>query len=119
MPVTTAAPSTANTPSPPAGPRPKYEPLGYVEGARGHRRYVVRSGDRVLIRRGGEMMCLEFLLTVYQDPHHWRMLFPRGSRKVDTQAAVAWFVRECTRAGPYEPPGTPACPAGGETAHII
>ena len=86
---------------------PIYRCLGYVENAQGYRRYVIAFGDpeRVVIRRVGEMTGLEFLLTVYADPGHWRHLFPRPAGRragVDSQQAAAWFVKECNKAGPLK-----------------
>ena len=87
--------------------RPIYRCLGYVENAQGYRRYAVAFGDpeRIVIRRVGEMTGLEFLLTVYADPGHWRHLFPRPAGRragVDCHQAAAWFVRECSKAGPFK-----------------
>jgi hypothetical protein len=87
--------------------RPIYRCLGYVENAQGYRRYAVAFGDpeRIVIRRAAEMAGLEFLLTVYADPGHWRHLFPRPAGRragVDCQQAAAWFVRECSKAGPFK-----------------
>ena len=100
------APAALSTTPPITRYRPIYRCLGYVENAQGYRRYVVAFGDpeRVVIRRVGEMTGLEFLLTVYADPGHWRRLFPRPAGRragVDCQQAAAWFVRECTKAGPF------------------
>ena len=85
--------------------RPLYRCLGYVENARGFRRYVVGFGDpeRIVIRRVVEMTGLDFLLAVYADSSHWRNLYPRGRGKIDAQGAASWFVKECNKIGPYAP----------------
>ena len=104
----TAPAATSPAPTPPITRfRPIYRCLGYVENAQGYRRYVIAFGDpeRAVIRRVGEMTGLEFLLTIYADPGHWRHLFPRPAGRragVDCQQAAAWFVRECTKAGPFK-----------------
>ena len=107
--MTAAAPSPTTVTPRITRFRPIYRCLGYVENAQGYRRYVVAFGDpeRIMIRRVGEMTGLEFILTIYADPGHWRHLFPRPAGRragVDCQQAAAWFVKECTKAGPYEPP---------------
>ena len=104
----TAPAATSPAPTPPITRyRPIYRCLGYVENTQGYRRYAIAFGDpeRVVIRRVGEMTGLEFLLTIYADPGHWRHLFPRPAGRragVDCHQAAAWFVKECAKAGPFK-----------------
>ncbi len=82
---------------------PLFECLGHYRVRGGMPRYVLRVRGEVRVFRAIEMHGLAFLLDLYPDHEHWRRLFPlSGSRKVDTKAALSWFIRECAAAGEYQ-----------------
>jgi hypothetical protein len=84
--------------------QPLYRPVGYRRTVGGYMRYFIELRGEVREYRPLEMHGLAFLLEMYPDIGHWRMLFPRRGRMgVDTKEALAWFCRECQRAGLYQP----------------
>ena len=80
--------------------QPLYKCRGVTTGV--FPRFAVEIDGRVIIRRAGQMACLDFLLgDVYPDPSHWKQLYPYGRNKIDAKAAASWFIRECRKAGTY------------------
>lgn len=54
--------------------------------------------------RGVELCGVAFLARVYPDMGYWRSLFPLGrGHGIDTRSAMTYFIRECVKAGVYDP----------------
>lgn len=84
---------------------PIWRALGYQHTKHG-KRYWLTIGTRTRAYRAGEMYGLSFLVDVYPDPEHWRRIFPYGEgRRINTGAALAYFIKQCEDAGEYVPPG--------------
>lgn len=84
--------------------RPVYRCLGVRRSRTGYPRYIIEVNGQVRSYRGVDMSSLNFLRDIYPDPNHWRLLFPRRVRSgIDVHEAAGWFVKECEKAGAYDP----------------
>lgn len=83
--------------------RPLWRALG-VQQTQWGKRYWLEINGRAQRFKAAGMYGLSFLLDIYPDREHWRRQFPYGvGRRVDTGAAMTYFVRACERVGEYVP----------------
>lgn len=83
--------------------QPLWRPLG-VEDTRWGFRYWLEINGRVRRLKPSQMCGCDFLSDVYPDMEHWRRLFPWGyGRRIDTKAALTYFLKACREAGAYVP----------------
>lgn len=87
-------------------PAPLFRALGYHIPPSGIARYYIEIAGYPHMFTASEMYGLRFLSTVNRDTSHWYRLFPSGGgrRKIDSLAALDWFLEECHAAGKYTPP---------------
>lgn len=83
---------------------PIFRPLGTFTSNHGLPRYYIEVRGSVRVYRAMEMHGMSFLLDLHPDADHWRSLFPTRGHKIDTKAALAWFIGACQSAGEYDPP---------------
>ena len=84
---------------------PLFQFLGTVCAKGAYKRFAIEThcGEARLFR-AGDLANVATLLEIYPDANYWRARFPRGQSKVDSKMAAVWFIRECQKVGPYEPP---------------
>lgn len=85
--------------------RPLWTPLGVRHFHWGTRFYIsIGDPPRIMGLRAGQLYGVTFLAEIYPDLEYWRQQFPYGrGRKIDTRAALAYFLRACTAKGEYVP----------------
>lgn len=86
------------------GSLPLFRLLGVYTDGSCYPRYCLEAHGQVRAYRASEMHGLAFLMELHPDAGHWRSVFPRTKGRIDTHAAMAWFISECQKLGAYDLP---------------